>query len=477
MGLAFIPIYLTRLGTEGFGLIGFFALLQAWLSLLDLGIGQTLSREIARFHAAQHTVAGIWRLIRSCELFGLAIAGTISLLIWLASDGLALHWIQGQALSSGEVAGAVRVMALVIALRVLESLYRGALIGAQRHAQLNLLGATIATLRWGGAAAVLVWVRADVATFFAWQALASAVAALLYGVALYAALPRQRGAARFSWRALADVSRFSTGMLATALLALVLTQMDKVVLSRILSLEAFGSYSVAVLASNALYQLVGPVTQAYAPRFAQLAARQDEPALRMAYHRGAQTLAVVLTPAALLLAIFAEPILRVWTQDADLAQRAAPVLTLLALGTWLNGVLGMAHMLQLAHGWPGLAVRLNLVAVALWVPALLWTAPRHGPAGTAALWLLLNLGLLLATPHLMHKRLLPGEQWRWYWTDTAQPALAAASVVVCSALLHPASLPRLPEALWLGMTGMLAFAAAAAATARRAQFRTSGSAP
>lgn len=467
MGLAFIPIYLTRLGTEGFGLIGFFSLLQAWLSLLDLGIGHTLSREIARFHAAKHTVASIWQLIRSCELFCLAAAGAIALLIWQTSDWLALHWIRGNALSSGEVAGAIRVMALVIALRILESLYRGALIGAQRHAQLNLLGAIIATFRWGGAAAALVWIRADVATFFAWQGLTSAVATMLYGFALYAALPRHGRSVRFSWRALADVSRFSSGMLATALLALVLTQMDKVVLSRILDLEAFGSYSVAVLASNALYLLVGPVTQAYYPRLAHLAAQQNEAALKKAYHHGAQTLATVLAPAGLLLAVFAEPVLRVWTQDAELAHRAAPILTLLAAGTLLNGVLGMAHMLQLAHGWPGLVVRLNLVAVALWVPALLWTAPRHGPIGTATLWLLLNVSLLLACPYLMHKRLLPGEQWRWYWADTAKPALAAASVVLCSALLHPASLSRLPEALWLGATGMLALAAAAASTIGR----------
>ena len=36
MGLAFIPIYIKYLGIESYGLIGLFALFQAWLILLDM---------------------------------------------------------------------------------------------------------------------------------------------------------------------------------------------------------------------------------------------------------------------------------------------------------------------------------------------------------------------------------------------------------------------------------------------------------
>ena len=49
MGLAFIPLYIKYLGIEAYGLIGLFALLQAWLSLLDMGMTPTLGREMARF--------------------------------------------------------------------------------------------------------------------------------------------------------------------------------------------------------------------------------------------------------------------------------------------------------------------------------------------------------------------------------------------------------------------------------------------
>ena len=38
MGLAFVPLYIQYLGIEAYGLIGLFAVLQAWLALLDMGL-------------------------------------------------------------------------------------------------------------------------------------------------------------------------------------------------------------------------------------------------------------------------------------------------------------------------------------------------------------------------------------------------------------------------------------------------------
>ena len=54
MGLAFIPLYIKYLGVEAYGLIGIFAILQAWLGLLDVGLKPALGQKIgdgARFDA------------------------------------------------------------------------------------------------------------------------------------------------------------------------------------------------------------------------------------------------------------------------------------------------------------------------------------------------------------------------------------------------------------------------------------------
>ena len=74
MGLAFIPLYIRFLGIEAYGLIGLFALLQAWLSLLDMGLTPTLGREMARFTGGSRSAESIRDLLRSIEFIALAIA-------------------------------------------------------------------------------------------------------------------------------------------------------------------------------------------------------------------------------------------------------------------------------------------------------------------------------------------------------------------------------------------------------------------
>ncbi|OGS93416.1 MAG: hypothetical protein A3K04_10245 [Gallionellales bacterium RBG_16_56_9] len=131
----------------------------------------------------------------------------------------------------------------------------------------------------------------------------------------------------------------------------------------------------------------------------------------------------MLTPAALMMAVFAEPLLYAWTGNADLANQTAPLLVLLALGTLCNGFMYIPYMTQLAHGWTGFAVRMNIVAVIFIVPAILWAVPRFGAIGAAWAWLALNAGYVLLGMHFMHRRLLPGEKWRWYRDAVFKPLI------------------------------------------------------
>lgn len=435
MQLAFVPLYIRHLGVEAYGLIGVFAMLQAWMTLLDMGMTPTLSREMARFGAGQHTVQGIRDLLRTLEWLCIAMATVIALLTFAASGWLAADWFRAKALPASEVARAVGLMGLVAALRFVEGLYRGALLGLQKQVFFNAFNAATATLRAGGAVAVLVWIAPTIEAFFVWQALVSLLAAVGLAVATRRALPRSERAPRFSRRALIDVRRFAGGMMATTVLALMLTQIDKVLLSRLLSLEDFGHYALASTVASALTLLVTPVTQAFYPRFTELAATGSTAELAALYHRGAQLVTVLCAPPAFIMVLLPGPLLLAWTGDAALASHVAPLLALLALGTFLNALVHIPYMLQLAHGWPGFAAWMNAIAVLLLMPSILWIAPRYGAEGAALAWVALNAGYLLIGLPFMYVRLLRGERRDWYLEDVALPVLAVLIVAAPFALL------------------------------------------
>jgi len=458
MGLSFIPVYIHYLGMEAWGLVGFMSMLQAWFTLLDMGLTPTLSREMARFQAGAHSAQSIRDLLRSLEVIYGGVAAAVAGVVWFGAPWVAGHWLNATELSAASVTQAIGMMGLVLAARMVEQVYRGAIQGLQRQVWLNGAQSALATLRWGGAVGVLAWVDSSIEAFFWWQGFISLLGVATLARQTYHWLPPGERRSRFELAALVRIRRFAGGMAATTFLALLLTQVDKLLLSKLVSLEEFGYYVLAASVAGALYFLVTPVSSAVAPRLTELVARSEQQALIDTYHRASQWLAAVLVPAALMMAAFAEPLLYAWTGNVDLANRTAPLLVLLALGTLCNGLMYVPYMAQLAHGWTGFAVRMNLVAVGFIVPAILWAVPRFGAIGAAWAWLALNAGYVLVGMHFMHRRLLPGEKWRWYRDAVFKP-LAIGSIALLM-VRHWVTLPQNRVAL-AGILAGIALAAAA----------------
>ncbi|MDQ2762114.1 MAG: oligosaccharide flippase family protein, partial [Pseudomonadota bacterium] len=348
INLAIIPVYVSYLGVESYGLIGILTIVLTCMTALDAGMTPTLNREMARFSAGELSTQSINDLLRSVEFLILGVVGCATMVGVLASGWLAAHWLGSSTLSHQALSRAIGLIVCVAGLRIVEGVYRGALLGAQRHVWLNAVSAGFATLRACGAIAVLNWVGPTIENFFVWQAIASLLAVAVLARATRKLLPRPDHRPRFKLDALVSVKGFASGVVGTSVLSILLTQVDKLLLAQLLSLKSFGYFTIGFTVANSLYQLVNPVAQTYYPRLAELVAQGDEQALSVAYHRGAQLLAVALVPAAMLLIFFGHSILWLWTADSQLASLTAPLLALLAAGCLCNGLVHIPYMLQLA---------------------------------------------------------------------------------------------------------------------------------
>jgi O-antigen/teichoic acid export membrane protein len=459
MGLAFVPLYIRYLGIEAYGLIGIFALLQGWLALLDMGMKPALGREMARFTAGAHNAQSIRDLLRTIELIGFALAGLVALGIWAASGWMAHHWVTPKHLPVEVVAHAFAVMGIVSASRFIEDIYMSCIVGLQRQVLQNVVTGIMATARGLGAVGVLAWISPTIRAFFFWQGLISVITVALFASVVHRALPAASQRPRFSKPALIGIWRFAAGMMAITILSLLLTQVDKILVSRLLTLETFAYYALAGVVVTALNLMTGPITGALYPRLTQLAASGDETALRAVYHQGAQLVTVLTGSAAMVLIMFGEMVLRLWTGNPPLAQKVAPLVAVLALGTLFNCLMLLPYQLMLAHAWTSLTMGFAIVAVAILVPAVMWVVPRYGPIGAAWVWVTLNAGHLIFTIPLMHRRLLPGDKWRWYREDIAMPLVAAAAAVFVCRWVTPHDLGKFGDFGVLVMTSACVLAA------------------
>ena len=437
LSLAFVPIYIKYLGIESYGLIGIFAILMSALSLLDLGMKPALGREMARYTCGTHNEQSIWNLLRSIEIISIVIVIIVAVVIWLISNWLATSWVKAQTLPTPVVEQAFAIMGLVAALQFFESIYSSSLAGLQRQVIQNVITCSMATIRGLGAVGVLVWISPTTQAFFIWQAICSCISLVVCATVVYQSLPSPPNRARFSKAALLSVWRFASGMLVITFLSLLLTQVDKALLSRILTLESFGYYALASAVAGSLLMFIGPITAAYYPQFNKFIVINDTAGLHTAYHQSAQLVTVIVGSATVMLFFFSEKILVLWTSNPELSQRVAPIMGILALGTFLNCLMWVPYQIQLAYGWTSLTIIVNSFAVTILVPAIFVMVPIYGPIAAAWIWVLLNGSYCLIDAHFMYQRILKTEKWAWYLQDILIPLSVASAITFLAALIFP----------------------------------------
>lgn len=414
MQFAFVPVYLRLLGIEAYGLIAFAVTLQASLQVLDLGLSPTMNREMARFSVSTNSALESRDFVRTIEvgywLLGLVMGGVIV----FAAPVISSSWIKAGSLETGVVTHAVMIMGIMTAFQWPLSLYQGGLLGLQRHGVHNAINIVMSTVQNVGAVLILLYVSPTVTAFFSWRAAVSLLQVLCTTFMLWRSLPATGRSPRFRPRAFGTTWKFAAGISGIALLGMILTQVDKILLSKLLPLADYGYYMLAASVANALLMVIGPVYNAMYPQFCTYVAKHDDKALRSAYHLNTQLMAVIVLPLAMLLIFFSHDILRLWTGNAITAAATAPLLAVLATGTALNGMMVVPYALQLAYGCTSLGLAITSVFIVTMVPAVVFMALNVGPLGVASVWVVLNTVYMLVGVPLTHRTMLPGDAGQWF---------------------------------------------------------------
>lgn len=436
IGILILPMYLKYMGAEAYGLVGFFTMLQAWFNLLDMGLTPTVARETARFHGGATDALSYRRLLRALQLifFTVALLGGGTMFVF--SGLIAESWLNVQTLPLGQVQLALQLMAVGVALRWMSGLYRGCISGSEQLVWLSGFNSFIATLRFVGVLPVLIWVGHSPAIFFTYQLLVAVVeliGLLAKSYGLFPAVPTGQAlgwSPASLWSPIRPVLKFSLTIAFTSSVWVLVTQTDKLVLSKLLPLAEYGYFTLAVLAASGVMMISGPISGALLPRMARLQAEGDEAGLIRLYRNATQLVAIIAIPACLVLAFFAEQVLWVWTGDARAAAQAGPALRLYALG---NGFLAMAafpYYLQFAKGDLKLHLIGNAFLVVLLIPSLVWATMRYGMTGAGWAWLASNVIYFLVWVPKVHSRFVKGLHAQWVLKDIGVIVLMTTSGVV-----------------------------------------------
>ena len=414
LGFLFVPLYIKYLGIECYGLIGFSVSLSALLRLADLGLSSTLGREFARYSVLPESALRMRSLLKTLQTVYWAISILVGLMIVAVAPLIAKYWINQGSLDVSVVEKAVVLMGMTTAMQGPMSLYVGGIFGLQKHVLGNLINSTLAVMRFGGVVLVLALLSPTITAFFTYQFCVALIGAIGTGIILWGSLPKTDTPSRFQISQLRSVWRFAAGMSINSVLGLILFQLDKIILIKILPLKMFGYYAVAGTAAVAVTYLGGPLFTTFLPRYTQLHAAGDDAHLRTSYRDSCRLNAIVTVPTVIILVILSKEALLIWTRNPDIAEHAHLILSLLVIGYGLNQLAYLPYALQIASGWVKLAVYTNAAAVLIIVPALIIAARFYGGVGAASVWIMLNCIYVFIYVNLLHYRILKGEARNWY---------------------------------------------------------------
>lgn len=467
--LACIPLYIKFLGIEAYGLIGFYLMLQQMLQVLDLGLSPTINREMARYSVQPDKAVEAGDLVRTLEAAYWVVGIAIGLAIFAASPWIANHWIKAGAISTRAVRQTVAIMGVLAFFQWPISFYQGGLMGLGRQILYNVLRVGAVVVTHGGAVLILWLISPTIQFFFLWLSIVGAVQVMFFAVFLWKSLPSSDRAPRLDFSLLRGIRGFVAGMSGITAFSLILGQADKVILSKVLTLKMFAYYSVAGTFGMGVSMIVGAVFNTIYPRFSALVVVRDEPSLKSLYHRSTQLMAVLILPLAVVLAFFSADLLQLWTRNSDVAQNAGPIAALLVVGTAVNGIMNLPYALQLAYGSTSIGLSITAALTLVVVPALWFMATHYGGVGAAFVWVGLQTANLLVGVPWTHRRFLRHEMAEWFLRDIG-PSLVAVLLMAGLARVVIASPMRLPEALMILPSVLIAVSLAGAFAARQVRF-------
>lgn len=434
------PFLIKMLGVEAYGLIAFYTLLQSFMQILDMGMGPTVNREIAQSWKTNDKGANsneLARFITTMERWYWILGGIAGSVLLVFAPYIVVTWLRPDQISVDEMVQSAKLMGILASLQWPLLYYQNCLSGMQRQVALNGFQVVFGSLSTVGGIIFLWLGPRSIAGLLSWQVVVMLVHLLAIAGYFWSRVALPKTELRFDLKALRGKWGFSLGMSGIAITGLILTHLDKVILSRLLTLEFFGYYTLAGTIARGLYVFITPVFNAYFPRFSGLIALGDTAALRVSYHRAAQVMSVLILPVAALVAFFSYDIATLWLHNQRVAEEVAPIATLLIIGTCLNGLMNVPFALQLAYGRTQIGLYINCCLALFLIPGIIFLTFQYGAIGGAAMWVIVNgIYLLIGIP-VTHKYLLAGATSTWVKRDLLPPLIISIAVVGVSRLLAP----------------------------------------
>jgi O-antigen/teichoic acid export membrane protein len=384
VGVLALPLTIRWLGTERFGILSLVWVVVGYLAFFDLGLSRATTKFIAEAlgKGTPEEIPGIlWTTVFSQAVLGLAGTALLTLATPFIVDRF-LHISPGLV---SEARGSFILIGVSLPVVLVSASFRGALEARQRFDLVNIVKGVSSTLNYvlplagvglgfnlRGIVALLVGARFIALGAWLWMCLKT-----------FPVLRRNVAARKENFPPLL---RFGGWLTVSNIVRPVLTYLDRFLVGAILNMKAVSFYVAPYEIVTKAGILPGSLILTLFPSFSTLQGREEPERIKTLYAYAVKYLVVGIGPVSVLLALLAEPILRIWL-GAEFARTSAGVFQILAMGFLVNSLSDIPLALIQGIGRTDLPAKLNLFESAVFIPLSWLFIKTWGINGAAAAWL------------------------------------------------------------------------------------------
>lgn len=447
------PWYISTLGIELYGVLSMWLVFQAMMSFFDFGLGATIIRE---FSASKSDEVGSFYkqdLLKTTELFYWGISVVIFIFLIIFSVFFSNYWFTFDNSKNINIILIMLLISCTLFFQFPNVLYFNGLIGLQKHKLMNLLQIFGNSLRYGMGSLILIF-HNDLIWFFSVQIIVAILQTFITRYFLINSINYTINSKPvFNLNLLRNSAKFSSGMALTSIAAVLISNIDRIALSKIIPVSELGKYAVAFTATGLLQLGIQPFYRAFFPRYSELYSSGNLCRLKEEYYFSNKLIAIIIICIGIICFFFAEDIFLSWMNIND--AKIIKTFRLLIFGILCSGLGWLPAAMQQAQGWTSLHVKMIFGSILIGFPLMIFAIHFFGILGGTVVWLIHGVSDITIGLWLMHKRIFKGEFIKWYKTVVFPPIIISLPITYLSFIIKPNSLGKFESLIWIFFTGLI----------------------
>jgi O-antigen/teichoic acid export membrane protein len=457
VGILILPVYITYMGAESYGLIAFYTVLQTWFGLLDLGLTPTISRDTSSLNNKGTNLEEYSHLYSLVLIFFILIALLISAGLFLFSGVIASKWFELQSLKIDDVSVAICIIGFCTALRWMCGFYKGIIIGFEEFSWLSWESIIFSTLKFLAVILVMSYFGWTIIVFLLFQFIVTSIEVMVLRAKAINLLPKFRiSLLKIEFKKISKKIHFALSISITSGLWIFISQLDKLILSGLMPLNEYGIFTLQVLAASSVIIAYTPITMALMPRLVALYSCGNIDGMFKMYCNLTAAVSIVSGSIAVMLFFFSEEIMFSWTGNHYGSDLLKPLL-LYTIGNIILAFSGFPYYLQYAMGNMKFHVIGSITNALFIIPAIIIFAKLYGPVGTGIIWVLGNLFSLIFWTSFIHQKLAVSIWKKWFIRDALLPLLPGLILCMLIKFYFDISGNRFDTAIFLVLIGIMVF--------------------